>query len=158
MKKGIVTLLLVFGVLSVLPAQSLKNKTVYIAVRSTNLKSSTGFFARTTGTASYGDTFKVLQEKGKWVEVQSSSNSSLKGWVATTNVTTKRITSSSSSVSASADELALAGKGFSAEVEKEYRSAESLNYDAIDRMEVPVVSNEDVYSFLVEGHLATAEE
>jgi len=55
---------------------------------------------------------------------------------------------------ASEDELTLAGKGFNAQVEKEYRQRNSdLDYRAIDRMEGLTVTSAEVQRFLREGNL-----
>ncbi len=158
MKHFFLLVLLCLFAISGLAAQSLKGKTVYVAIKSGNLKSSTDFFANNTGSVKYGDSFKVIQEKEKWVEVQGISNQSLRGWIASGNVTTKKIVSSGSSASASADELALAGKGFSQEVERSYRQSESLNYNAIDSMEALKISEKEIHDFLIEGHLETGAE
>ncbi|MDR0388540.1 MAG: hypothetical protein LBH73_00540 [Spirochaetaceae bacterium] len=140
-----------------LAAQALAGKTVYVTVKTAQLKESTGFFARSRGSLQYGDVCTVLQERGRWVEIRSNTNRNLHGWIAAANVSTRRVVSSSTSASASADELALAGKGFSEEVERSYRTEGDLNYDAIDRMEQSVVSTNDLRNFVVEGHLAGAD-
>jgi hypothetical protein len=140
-----------------LAAQALRGKTVYVTVRTAEIKSSTGFFARVNGTLRYGDACTVLQERGNWVELRSNTNQALQGWIPAASVSTRRVVSSSTSASASADELALAGKGFSEEVERSYREEGDLNYDDIDKMEQPVVSTSELRSFIVEGHLEGAE-
>jgi uncharacterized protein YgiM (DUF1202 family) len=139
-------------------AQSLKGRTMYVTIKNAELKSSTAFFAEVRGTLKYGDQVTVLNEYGKWVEVQASMDPSLSGWIASANLTTKRILSSSGSSSASADELALAGKGFSQEVENSYRQSGNLNYDALDTLEAENISSRQLFTFLLEGRLARGEE
>ena len=153
MKRFFLFALLCVFFISGLAAQSLKGKTVYVAIKTGNLKASADVFAKNTASVKYGDTFKVIQEKDKWVEVQGVSNPSLNGWITAANVTTKKIVVSGASTSASADELALAGKGFSREVEGSYKKSGSVNYDDVDFMETLNVSDQEVYDFLVEGHL-----
>jgi hypothetical protein len=157
MKQLISMGVLLFCLTGGLAAQSLQGKTVYVTVKTAEIKESTGFFARARGTLRYGDACTVLQERGTWVEIRSNTNQSLQGWIAAANVSTRRVVSSSTSASASADELALAGKGFSEEVERSYREGGDLNYDDIDRMEQPVVSSGELRDFIVEGHLAGVE-
>jgi hypothetical protein len=140
-----------------LAAQSLRGKTVYVTVRTAEIKDSTGFFARVKGKLSYGDACTALQERGRWVEVRSNTNQALQGWIPAASVSTRRVVSSSTSASASADELALAGKAFSEEVERAYREGGDLNYDDIDKMEQPVVSAGELRTFIVEGRLEGAE-
>ncbi len=98
----------------------------------------------------------MLQEKGKWAEISSASNPSLRGWVSSSGLTSKKIIRGSTgqaAVSASADELALAGKGFSAEVEKSYREKTGADYSALDRMERETVAPEELLMFITEGKL-----
>jgi len=130
--------------------------TLYVNVNSANLKSSTGFFASTTGTVKYGDDVRVLAVNGKWTQVRTSKN--ITGWIAGASLTTKRISVQGNTANASAKEIALAGKGFSPEVESEYkRGGESVNYDAVDAMERVTVSEKDLLSFIEEGRLSKGE-
>ena len=57
-------------------------------------------------------------------------------------------------LAASSDEVALAGKGFSQEVETEYKKQNrSLDYAWVDRMLTFKVSDADALRFLQEGGL-----
>ena len=57
--------------------------------------------------------------------------------------------------STSSDELALAGKGFSKQVENEFKEKNpNVNYAWIDRMEKFVVSETQIKRFLKEGKLS----
>jgi len=130
--------------------------TLYVNVNSASLKSSTGFFASTTGTVNYGDQVRVAAINGKWAQVRTTAN--VTGWIATSSLTTKRISTQGNTANASAREIALAGKGFSPEVEAEYKKeGGDLNYSAVDAMERAVVSEKDLLSFIEEGHLAKGE-
>jgi hypothetical protein len=134
---------------------------MYVATKNAELKSSTGFFADTVVTLQYGDQVTVLRESGRWLEVRPIKRPSISGWILANSLTGKRIISSGSGASASADELALAGKGFSEEVEQAYRNrggAPAANYAEVDAMEAISVSPQELYEFLVEGHLNTGEE
>jgi hypothetical protein len=142
-------------------SQSGVNRIMYVATKNAELKSSTGFFADTVITLQYGDQVTAVRENGKWTEVRPAKRPSISGWLLSNSLTSKRIISSGSGTSASADELALAGKGFSEEVEQAYKSrggASAANYADIDAMEALAVSREDLYTFLVEGRLKTGEE
>ncbi|AEF87004.1 conserved hypothetical protein [Treponema primitia ZAS-2] len=156
MKRLILFIVLGLSVTSFMAAQSLKGKTAYVTARKLELKSSTAFFADVLGALSYGDQVTVQDEYQKWAKVQTTDKPSLNGWVASSSLTTKRIIASDGT-SASASEIALAGKGFNQEVENAYRQSEKLNYDAIDAMEASGVPNRQLYNFLLEGHLARGE-
>ncbi|MDR1238603.1 MAG: hypothetical protein LBK27_00655 [Treponema sp.] len=137
-------------------AQMIRGGTVYAAAKTIALKSSTGFFARTQGTLAYGDRVTVIQIKGKWAEVRSAARSSLSGWTASSNLTAKRVVPGSSST-ATNQEVALAGKGFSEEVENAYKADGNLNYADVDKTEAIIVSEQDLYQFLKDGHLSLGE-
>jgi hypothetical protein len=138
-------------------AQVSRGGTLYAAAKSVALKSSTGFFASTRGTLVYGDQVTVLQVSGKWVEVRSASNSSLSGWTSSANFSAKRIVAGNTS-SASAQEIALAGKGFNEEVENAYKAGGKLNYTDVDKTETLTVPDEELYSFLTEGRLSLGDK
>jgi hypothetical protein len=138
-------------------AQFAQGSTVYVAAKTVKVKSSTGFFAGTRGTLNYGAQVRILQVKGNWSEIQSAAGGSLRGWVNTSNLTSKRINPSGTVTSASANEIALAGKGFSEEVENAYRAEGKLNYAGVNAVEAITVSDQDLYTFLVEGHLVMGD-
>ncbi|MDR1239966.1 MAG: hypothetical protein LBK27_07620 [Treponema sp.] len=149
--------LLIFGFLFVnaAAAQFVRGSTVYVALKTIQLKSSTGFFAGNRGALAYGEAVTVLQTKGKWAEVRSASRSSLSGWTHAANLTSRRI--SSSGAATTSGELALAGKGFSQEVENAYRVDGKLDYADVDRVETQAVSEQELQSFLAEGHLSMGD-
>jgi len=156
MKKIIVVFCLgFFATVSALQAQAVKGGTMYVAAKTIELKSSTGFFASSKGTLAYGAAVSVLQIKGKWAEVKSSTGSST-GWTAVANLSAKRIVSSSAT-GATANEVALAGKGFNQEIENAYKAGGTLNYADVDRTETQKVSKQELKNFITEGHLSLGD-
>ncbi|MDR2782426.1 MAG: hypothetical protein LBB48_01035 [Treponema sp.] len=157
MKRFLFFLLIGLAASSTVFAQK-KGDVMYVAVKSVNVKSSKGFFASTKGTLSYGTQVTVQSVSGSKVEVTAGN---LTGWVDGSSLTSKRITASTASTSASAKEIALAGKGFNEEIEGVYK-AENANleqaYIAIDAVESVVVDNNALKQFIVDGKLAGAEE
>jgi len=109
MKKIFILMILGFVTAGFLSAQVEKGGTLYVAVKTVTLKSSTGFFAVNRGILNYGDMVTVLQVSGKFVQVQSAANSSLTGWTASANLSAKQIISGNIST-VSVKETALAGK------------------------------------------------
>ena len=138
-------------------AQVSGGSTAYVTAKTLKVKSSTGFFAGARGTLSYGTQVTVLRVNGKWAEIRSAGSPSITGWVASSNLTTRRISASGGGTSASASEIALAGKGFNEEVENAYKAGGHLNYADVDKTETLQVSQEDLYQFVTEGHLAAGE-
>jgi SH3-like domain-containing protein len=154
MKKWILLAMLGITAIGGMSAQSLRGKTLYVAIKSAALKSSTGFFASTRTTLKLGDSVTVLQEKGKWVEVRAPSGS---GWIASSSLSSKRIIAAGAT-SASAGEIALAGKGFNQEVENAYKQSGTLDYGAIDAIEAQTIPTDVLRSFLEEGRLAMGDQ
>lgn len=131
---------------------------MYVSVEEAELKDGTSFFSKKIGSLLYGDEVIVLQEKGKWKEIQLAKNSSISGWVNTSSLTKKKIVVSDSRVSASAEELALAGKGFNAEIEEEYKKQGNVNYEAVDKLEKNRIEFTRVLDFMRAGCLIIQQE
>ena len=155
MKKAFLLLLSALLVSGVLFAEVKSGTNAWVASKSIPLKSSTWFFATTRGTLVLGDQVTVLQINGNWAEVRSSKNSSLSGWTQKANLSERQIVASGASASTS--EVALAGKGFSKEVEDSYKTKGEYNYDDVDKVEANSVSQDDLYKFMVDGRLLTGE-
>ena len=156
MKKAIIVFCLVLFTAGLAAAQS-AGSTMYVAVRTLNLKSSTGFFASTRGTLNYGDRITIIRVDGRNAEVRSAANSSLTGWTPLANLTSRQVVAGATST-ASASEVALAGKGFNAEVEQSYRSQhQNINFDEVDRVETIIVNEADLLRFLQEGRLSMGD-
>lgn len=131
--------------------------TMYVNVEEAELKSGTGFFSSRVGFLPYGARVKVLEEKGKWTQVESVDNSLISGWLSASSLTRKKILTSDgvNTVSASADELALAGKGFSAEVEAQYTTeANAAAYALVDEIESTPMDKDGLFDFIVQGELS----
>ena len=155
MRKVLIVFCLFLLVAGIAAAQSV-NSTMYVAIRSVALKSGTGLFASTRGTLEYGDRVTVTQVSGNKVEVRSASNLALIGWTAVSNLTPRQVVAGTTST-ATAREVALAGKGFNQEIEDSYRSQQNLNYADVDTMEEFIIDESVLFRFLEEGRLAMGE-
>ncbi|MCL2558729.1 MAG: SH3 domain-containing protein [Treponema sp.] len=136
-------------------AQISRGGTAWVSSRTAPVRASTWFFAGTRGTLVMGEQVSVLQVSGSWAEVRSSSNPSLTGWVALSNLSARRIVSSAAG--ATPAEVALAGKGFDRDVENAFRSGNNLNFYDVDRTEAITVSDAALLSFITGGRLLTGE-
>ena len=154
MKKIIGFCILTLLITGTAMAQLSPGGTAWVSARTVTLKSSTGFFASNRGTVSYGDQVSVLQVSGTWAEVRSGS---LTGWMASANLSARRIVPSPSTGGATASEVALAGKGFDRDVENAYRTQGNLNYADVDRTESITVSQDVLLRFVTEGRLAMGD-
>jgi uncharacterized protein YgiM (DUF1202 family) len=156
MKRLIITIGLVLFICGLAAAQVSRGGTLYVATKTVELKASTGVFARTNATLNYGDRVTVLSVDGKWVEVRSVSSPSLTGWTASANMTAKQVVAGSTTT-ATAWEVALAGKGFNQEVEDSFRAQQNLNYADVDRVEAITVDLNVLRRFLEEGRLSLGD-
>lgn len=133
-------------------------ETVYVAVKKAAIKSGTGNFDKIVAQASYGDELVVDKASNKFHRVHKASDPSITGWIPATSVTTKKIVASSKKVTASADEIALAGKGFSEQVEDGYKTSnKKLDYASVDKLESFRITDSSLKTFLEDGDLNGAE-
>ena len=86
-------------------AQIKSGSSAWVSSKTVDLKSSTGFFASTVGKLALGDEVSVLQISGSKAEVRSVTNSNLRGWTATSNLSARRIVASGTGASASESPL-----------------------------------------------------
>jgi hypothetical protein len=157
MRKIVFIFCLMIFVTGLVAAQVSRGGTLYVAVKTVTLKSSTGFFVFYRGTLNYGDRVTVLQVSGRFVEIRSATNSSLTGWTPSANLSARQIVSGNTAT-LSAQETALAGKGFNQEVEDSYRTQNrNLNYADVDRIEAITVNESVLRRFLEEGRLAMGD-
>lgn len=157
--KKIVCMLCVFVCAAALFAVQ-NGETVYVAVKKAAIKTGTGNFDKVVAQTSYGDALIIEKASNKYHKVHKASDPSVSGWIPSSSVTTKKIVASSKNgkVSASADEIALAGKGFSEEVESGYKNSnKKLNYSSVDQLESVKVSDASLKSFITDGQLYGAE-
>jgi len=157
MKRLLLILILALFAAGIAAAQIQKDSALYVSVKSVELKSSAGLFSSTKGTLVLGDQVKVIQVNGNNVEVQSVKNSNLTGWTSLSNFSTRQIVAGTSST-ATAKEVALAGKGFNQEVEKSYKDQQkNLNFADVDKVEAITISEAELKQFMEEGRLKTGE-
>ena len=151
MKKTVFILcLLIFT--AFLSAQSNRNIR-YIAVQTLDLKEGTGFFASTTGTLNYGDEVTLIGTRNDWSHISSIANPSISGWVKTTSLTNRRILQGDTT-SASAREVALAGRGLAQESSGSNTRAGEPNFAAVDRVESINISRDELQRFIIQGGLS----
>ena len=148
--KKIIFFLLIAVIGAVFVFSQSQGQTMYVSVKSTEVKSSSGAFADKKGDLKLGDIVTIIKVSGNWAEVRVSN--ALSGWVILSGLSSKRVTGSG--MSSSAGEIALAGKGFSPETEIEYRKESKLDFSGVDRMESISIPGSDLLKFIDDGRLA----
>jgi SH3-like domain-containing protein len=123
----------------------------YVAVQNAVLKNSTGFFAKSLANLPLGTEVTVILENGKWTQVRAGNQN---GWVASTSLSVRKVVASNSTVTA--NDVALAGKGFNEETEMEYKK-NGLDYSMVDSMERITILSDDLLRFITEGRLSKGE-
>ena len=131
-----------------------------VQVQSGQIRATPTFLGKVLGTLAYGVSVEILQIKGDWLQVKAAQGQV--GWVHKSALTTKRVSmsagTSTAKSTASSDELALAGKGFNSDVEREYKAKnKNLNFDAVDRMEKLKIPATEMQAFLTTGAVKPPE-
>ncbi|HUH01631.1 MAG TPA: SH3-like domain-containing protein [Kofleriaceae bacterium] len=161
MKRWIMTLLGVAGLAwlalatdTTSEAAPKKGETVTVRVMSAKLMGAPKFIGKTVTEVSRGAHLAFQDKKSSWYQVQTDSGQV--GWIHSSAVVDKKVQLSSDpgggGNSASQDEIELAGRGFTPEVEKEYRSKHrELDFSHVDKIEALTLDTEVVASFAAEG-------
>jgi uncharacterized protein YgiM (DUF1202 family) len=145
-----------------LDATAEAQKEVSVQVRESQLRATPSHLGKIVAKVSYGDRVTVLEERGDWKKV-SLAYGRTQGWIHNTALTSKKIVLKAGQgnvgTSVTHDEISLAGKGFSEEVEAQYRKTnKNLDYTWINRMEAFKVSPEQLEVFIADGRLATGTQ
>ena len=152
MKKWILT-----GCVALLATGAWAAKEMSVQVRDGQLRNRASFLGTVTGAVAYGDRVTVNQTQAGWCEVATAAGKT--GWIHESALTPKRVVLSAGAndarTGASGQEVALAGKGFSKEVEASYKSQNrNIDYTWVDWMGQQKVSNDQLVQFLKQGDLA----
>lgn len=128
--------------------------TMHVQIQSAQLRETPTFLGRMVGTIPYGDAVTVVETRAPWSRVRTADNRT--GWVHDSALSKKAIKMRAGaqdvSTAASGQELALAGKGFSSEVEADFKAKNAdIDFTWIDRMEKIVITAEEKIEFLKEG-------
>ncbi|HET6451649.1 MAG TPA: SH3 domain-containing protein [Spirochaetia bacterium] len=131
-----------------------------VTVKQTQVRDKASFLGKVLGLLNYADRVAVLDQSVKgWVKVQGPDGR-LQGWVSASALQSKKIVLAAGSQNveqgASSGEVALAGKGFNEDVEKQYKTQGKLDYTWVDKMETYNPSSDQVAAFLQKGGLNTA--
>jgi uncharacterized protein YgiM (DUF1202 family) len=131
-----------------------------VTVQQTQVRATPSYLGKILVVLAYGDKVTVLDQPANapknWVKVSVEAKK-IQGWVNLTALTEKEVKVAAGEVEhgASSGEVALAGKGFNEEVEKQYKADGKLDYTWVDKMVQITVAPEDVAAFLQKGGLST---
>lgn len=130
--------------------------TMHVQVEKGQVRSQPSYLGKVVTVLPYGYAVQSLGTQGSWTQIQLANGQV--GWMADSALTAKGIrikqTSSATGSGASADDLALAGKGFSASIENEFkRQNPTINFAAVNRMENDKASTGEMQAFVTRGGL-----
>jgi hypothetical protein len=136
-------------------------KEMTIQVSKTQLRSTPAYYGSVVASVNYADRLKILESKGAWVKASNPKNNTT-GWVHISALTSKILAPKSgakvASTSVSTGELSAAEKGFTEQIEKDYRQKnKNIDFTWVDRMEKIKISPQQSASFLKEGQIKLTE-
>jgi len=129
--------------------------TVKVITQEAVIRKDKRFFAPAVARVPYGTAIQQLERQGDWLRVSYQGS---QGWVHISAVQEQKFSLSSlaggQAQETSRDEVALAGKGFTPEVEKAFREKNpKMRYDLVDQVQSLNVDETALQAFLLSGNL-----
>jgi len=143
-----------------LPVVVLAGNMVKVKVQKSTIFQEPNFLSSTVASVEYGAQLEMLDELKDWIHVKFEGR---RGWIHKSSLTSSKfnlgtIFVGTSSPSASHDEVAIAGKGFTPEVEDGYKQSHpEMNYAMVDEIESYRVEDDSLRDFIKRGGLKIAE-
>jgi len=126
-----------------------------VKVQTTQLRNSPQFFGPTLVTLKAGDRLEKLAEANGWIQVRTAGGAV--GWIHSSAVAEGSAAVSPTGpvkTQATANEVALAGRGFNKQVEDSYKAKHAdLSFVWVDRMVQIKIAPAELQDFLRRGHL-----
>ena len=131
-------------------------ETLVVKVQTTNLRKEPVFYADTIVVLKAGEAVEKVAEQNGWYKVKTAKG--IQGWVHSSAVSSKSFDllalGQTTKTGASAEEVALASKGFNKQVEDAYKAKhKDADFAGVDRMLRLKVSPEQLRRFLERGKL-----
>lgn len=127
-----------------------------VQIKQGKVRSKPSFLAPVVRSLPYATRVLLKSKQGDWIKVLYDST---EGWMHKSALTEKKIVLKAGNdvkKAASDDELVLAGKGFSEDVERSYRQQNpAVSFAEVDRMENYNIAAEKVSAFMREGGLGS---
>jgi len=156
MMKTRISMVLVLALVASLAIAAPKAKSIVtVRVLSAKVMAGPKFIGPSAGSVSRGQQLTFEEAKGDWYRVTGAYN----GWIHKTNLTERQVTLSSKpggtgAGAASRDEVELAGRGFTPQVEGQYRQNNpNLDFSHVDAIERTSIDPAELEAFVTEGKL-----
>jgi len=148
---------LMLALLPLLLCAAVTASVMSVQVREGVVREKPSFLGKVVRNMNYGDRVAVVHAEGEWRLVAAEGASETEGWMHISALSPRKIvlhpTDTDARTAAESDELALAGKGFNSQVEKEYARRAHMDYAMVDALEQRVVTQDDMLVFVREGNL-----
>jgi hypothetical protein len=111
------------------------------------------FFAPVVARVPYGEMIEELERQGDWLRVNYRGQ---QGWIHISAVQEQkfRLTTGEKAQESSREEVVLAGKGFTLEVEKSFRDKNpKMRFDLVDQVQSYKIEEKQLQTFLQTGFL-----
>lgn len=147
-------------VLTVAAVTALAAQQLTVQVRETQLRQRPSYLGAGSGTVTYGQRLDVLAAQGPWRQVKTPDGQ--RGWLHISVLSEKKLRLQSGETDAATgadlDEIALAGKGFTEEVEKAFQEGnQEVDYTWVDRMAAWSFTPTAASAFLAAGEVVPRE-
>lgn len=131
-----------------------------VQVQTTPLRVKPAFLSASVTALTYGQIVDAFGKQGAWSQVRTTTGQV--GWVHESSLAPKKIQwvpgAAAGTTGASSDEMALAGKGFSDQVEKQYRTGNTtMDYTWVDKISTWKVGVTEIERFMADGGLKPVE-
>lgn len=131
-------------------------ETLRVQVQSGQVRGTPSFLGPVVATLPYGEAVEATATQGPWQQVRTADGKS--GWMHASALTTKRLAAQAGNgtvqTGASGDELALAGKGFSADVEAQFKAQHAeIDFSWVDKMAKQNATPAQIAAFAKAGGL-----
>lgn len=128
-----------------------------VQINKADMRETPSYLGKVVTSLAYGDKVTVQSQNGAWMQVSGNNQS---GWLHSSALTTKKIVMKGDAAvktTASSGEMALAGKGFNSDVEKQFKeNHKDINFAPIDKMEKIKIPIPELQVFAKEGNLQSA--
>jgi uncharacterized protein YgiM (DUF1202 family) len=138
-------------------ATTIAATTMSVQVTKTEIRETPSYLGKVVTSLAYGDKVTVQSENGAWRQINAAGQT---GWVHNSALSKKNIVikpGANTQTSASSGEMALAGKGFNKDVEKQFKdNHKDIDFAPIDKMEKIKIPISVIQEFAKEGKLQSA--
>lgn len=131
-------------------------ETMRVQVQSGQVRDTPSFLGRVVTVLPYGQSVETTGTQGPWLQVRAADGKT--GWLHSSALTAKRLSAQTGGAAvatgASGDELALAGKGFNADVEAQFKAQHAnIDFSWVDKMAKMNATPEQIATFAKAGGL-----